>query len=180
MTRPWPGRWQELLRHRAAYPGSRSRSSAVGTRTDGVAAPTGRWNRIPSASADRRSTTWQSGRDTRVLTDAPLPRSLPASGFGHAGLGEMNSAGRIEFLIVWVRYSAASEIQRHLTPIRGVNALKSPERATILVTHYQRLLDHIVPDRVHVLSGGRIATSGGQELALELGLWRNRRRSSPI
>ena len=50
----------------------------------------------------------------------------------------------------------------------GVNALKSPERATILVTHYQRLLDHIVPDRVHVLSGGRIATSGGQELALEL------------
>ena len=50
----------------------------------------------------------------------------------------------------------------------GVNALRSPERATILVTHYQRLLDHIVPDRVHVLSGGRIATSGGQELALEL------------
>ena len=79
----------------------------------------------------------------------------------------MNSAGRIEFLIVWVRYSAASEIQRHLTPIRSVNALKSPERATILVTHYQRLLDHIVTDRVHVLSGGRIATSGGQELALE-------------
>ena len=37
-----------------------------------------------------------------------------------------------------------------------------------MVTHYQRLLDHIVPDRVHVLSGGRIATSGGQELALEL------------
>ena len=51
---------------------------------------------------------------------------------------------------------------------KGVNALRSPERAIILVTHYQRLLDHIVPDRVHVLSGGRIATSGGQELALEL------------
>ena len=50
----------------------------------------------------------------------------------------------------------------------GVNALRSPERAIILVTHYQRLLDHIVPDRVHVLSGGRIATSGGQDLALEL------------
>ena len=50
----------------------------------------------------------------------------------------------------------------------GVNALKSPERATILVTHYQRVLDYVVPDRVHVLSGGRIAASGGHDLALEL------------
>ena len=50
----------------------------------------------------------------------------------------------------------------------GVNALRGPERATVLVTHYQRLLDHIVPDRVHVLSAGRIAASGGRELALEL------------
>ena len=51
---------------------------------------------------------------------------------------------------------------------RGVNALRSPERSTILVTHYQRMLEYIVPDRVHVLSGGRIAASGGSELALEL------------
>ena len=50
----------------------------------------------------------------------------------------------------------------------GVNALKSPERATILVTHYQRMLDYIVPDHVHVLNGGRIVASGGGELALEL------------
>ena len=50
----------------------------------------------------------------------------------------------------------------------GVNALKSPERATILVTHYQRMLDYIVPDHVHVLSGGRIVASGSRELALEL------------
>ena len=50
----------------------------------------------------------------------------------------------------------------------GVNALRSPERATILVTHYQRMLDYIVPDHVHVLSGGRIAASGGRELALDL------------
>ena len=50
----------------------------------------------------------------------------------------------------------------------GVNALRSPERATIVVTHYQRMLDYIVPDHVHVLSGGRIAASGGRELALEL------------
>ncbi|HEX8979889.1 MAG TPA: Fe-S cluster assembly ATPase SufC [Parasulfuritortus sp.] len=51
---------------------------------------------------------------------------------------------------------------------RGVNALRSPDRAIVLVTHYQRLLDHIVPDRVHVLADGRIAMSGNRELALEL------------
>jgi Fe-S cluster assembly ATP-binding protein len=50
----------------------------------------------------------------------------------------------------------------------GVNAMRSPERATIVVTHYQRLLDYIIPDYVHVLSGGRIVKSGGKELALEL------------
>src|SRR5215207_2210733 len=50
----------------------------------------------------------------------------------------------------------------------GVNAMRSPQRAAIVVTHYQRLLDYIVPDFVHVLSGGRIVKSGGKELALEL------------
>ena len=50
----------------------------------------------------------------------------------------------------------------------GVQAMRHPERAIILVTHYQRLLNYIVPDRVHVLSQGRIALSGGPELALEL------------
>jgi Fe-S cluster assembly ATP-binding protein len=50
----------------------------------------------------------------------------------------------------------------------GVNALRSPERAMLVITHYQRLLDHIKPDRVHVLAGGRIVQSGGPELALEL------------
>jgi Fe-S cluster assembly ATP-binding protein len=50
----------------------------------------------------------------------------------------------------------------------GVNALRSPERAFIVVTHYQRLLEYIVPDYVHVLSEGRIVRSGGRELALEL------------
>jgi Fe-S cluster assembly ATP-binding protein len=50
----------------------------------------------------------------------------------------------------------------------GVNALRSPERGIIVITHYQRLLNHIIPDFVHVLSGGRIARSGGKELALEL------------
>jgi Fe-S cluster assembly ATP-binding protein len=50
----------------------------------------------------------------------------------------------------------------------GVNALRSPERAFLVVTHYQRLLNHIVPDFVHVMAGGRIVKSGGKELALEL------------
>jgi Fe-S cluster assembly ATP-binding protein len=50
----------------------------------------------------------------------------------------------------------------------GVNALRSPDRAIIVVTHYQRLLNYIVPDRVHVLYKGRIVKSGGKELALEL------------
>ena len=50
----------------------------------------------------------------------------------------------------------------------GVNALRSPERAMVVITHYQRLLDYIKPDRVHVLAGGRIVASGGPELAHEL------------
>ena len=50
----------------------------------------------------------------------------------------------------------------------GVNALRSPDRAIVVVTHYQRLLEYIVPDFVHVLSAGRIVKSGGKELALEL------------
>jgi Fe-S cluster assembly ATP-binding protein len=51
---------------------------------------------------------------------------------------------------------------------KGVNVLRRPDRAIIVVTHYQRLLNHIVPDQVHVLSAGRIVKSGGKELALEL------------
>ena len=50
----------------------------------------------------------------------------------------------------------------------GVNALRSPDRAFVVITHYQRLLDYIVPDVVHVLSKGRIVKTGGKALALEL------------
>jgi Fe-S cluster assembly ATP-binding protein len=50
----------------------------------------------------------------------------------------------------------------------GVNRLRSPERAFVVITHYQRLLNHIVPDVVHVLSAGRVVRTGGKELALEL------------
>jgi Fe-S cluster assembly ATP-binding protein len=51
---------------------------------------------------------------------------------------------------------------------QGVNAMRSPDRAIVMVTHYQRLLDYIVPDFVHVLAGGKIVKSGGADLALEL------------
>jgi Fe-S cluster assembly ATP-binding protein len=50
----------------------------------------------------------------------------------------------------------------------GVNALRAPDRSMLIITHYQRLLEFIVPDRVHVLAGGRIVAEGGKELALEL------------
>jgi Fe-S cluster assembly ATP-binding protein len=54
------------------------------------------------------------------------------------------------------------------TVAEGVNAMRSPDRAIVVVTHYQRLLNYIVPDFVHVLSDGRIVKSGGKDLALEL------------
>ncbi|MBX6321206.1 MAG: Fe-S cluster assembly ATPase SufC [Rhodospirillaceae bacterium] len=50
----------------------------------------------------------------------------------------------------------------------GINALRGPERSMLVITHYQRLLEYVVPDRVHVLSGGRIVRSGGRELAEQL------------
>ncbi len=54
------------------------------------------------------------------------------------------------------------------TVANGVNSMRSPDRAIVLITHYQRLLDYVVPDKVHVLARGRIAKSGGRKLALEL------------
>ena len=54
------------------------------------------------------------------------------------------------------------------TVAAGVNALRAPDRAMVVITHYQRLLDYIVPDRVHVMVNGRLVASGGKELALEL------------
>ena len=50
----------------------------------------------------------------------------------------------------------------------GINMMRAPDKAILLITHYQRLLDYVVPDHVHVLAGGRIVKSGGKELALEL------------
>ena len=68
----------------------------------------------------------------------------------------------------WTRPIPASTSTRCASSARGVNAMRGPERAMIVVTHYQRLLNEIVPDFVHVLAEGRIVKSGGKELALEL------------
>ena len=70
------------------------------------------------------------------------------------------------------RLSEAVEGEKELDALRiaadGVNALRSPGRAMVVITHYQRLLNYIVPDFVHVMSRGRVVKSGGKELALEL------------
>ena len=60
------------------------------------------------------------------------------------------------------------DIDTLMSVAEGVNALRGPERSALVITHYQRLLDYIVPDFVHVLAKGRIVKSGGKELALEL------------
>ena len=60
------------------------------------------------------------------------------------------------------------DIDAMRTVADGINGLRGPDRATILVTHYQRFLDYVVPDKVHVLADGRLVKSGGKELALEL------------
>ena len=71
-------------------------------------------------------------------------------------------------LLILDETDSGLDIDALKTVAHGVNALKHPERAVILVTHYQRLLNYIVPDRVHVLAGGRIVRSGDASLALEL------------
>src|SRR5918995_842503 len=93
--------------------------------------------------------------------------------FGFSG-GEKKRNEILQMAVLEPRLAILDETDSGLdidalrTVADGVNSLRSPERAIILVTHYQRLLDYIVPDHVHVLLDGRIARSGGKELALEL------------
>ena len=63
--------------------------------------------------------------------------------------------------------SRASKVALRIVS-EGVNRLRSPDRIQIIITHYQRLLDYIVPDHVHVLADGKIVRSGGKEIALQL------------
>src|ERR671910_422120 len=93
--------------------------------------------------------------------------------FGFSG-GEKKRNEILQMAVLEPRLAILDETDSGLdidalrTVAQGVNALRNPERAIILVTHYQRLLNYIVPDRVHVLSGGRIVKSGGKDLAFEL------------
>ena len=88
--------------------------------------------------------------------------------------GEKKRNEILQMLILQPRLAILDEIDSGLdidalkVVSRGIEALRSPDRAMILVTHYQRLLDYVTPDFVHVLAGGRIVRSGGKELAREL------------
>ena len=93
--------------------------------------------------------------------------------FGFSG-GEKKRNEILQMAVLEPRLAILDETDSGLdidalkTVADGVNALRSPDRAIVVITHYQRLLNYIVPDRVHVLLEGRIARSGGKELALEL------------
>ena len=92
---------------------------------------------------------------------------------GYSG-GEKKRNEILQMAVLDPRFAVLDEIDSGLdidalkVVAKGVNALRSPDRAILLVTHYQRLLSYIVPDFVHVLTDGRIVTSGGKDLALRL------------
>ncbi|MEP0708038.1 MAG: Fe-S cluster assembly ATPase SufC [Parvibaculum sp.] len=104
------------------------------------------------------------------VNDEMLKRALNV---GYSG-GEKKRAEVLQMSLLEPSLAVLDETDSGLdidalkTVADGVNAMRSPERSMIVITHYQRLLDYIVPDVVHVLSGGRIVKTGGKELALEL------------
>jgi Fe-S cluster assembly ATP-binding protein len=104
------------------------------------------------------------------MSDEMLKRSVNA---GFSG-GEKKRNEILQMAILQPRLAILDETDSGLDidalriVAEGVNALRAPDRAMVVITHYQRLLDHIVPDFVHVLAGGKIVKSGGRELALEL------------
>ncbi|MEP2829590.1 MULTISPECIES: Fe-S cluster assembly ATPase SufC [Alphaproteobacteria] len=104
------------------------------------------------------------------VTDDMLKRALNV---GYSG-GEKKRAEVLQMSLLEPALAVLDETDSGLdidalkTVAEGVNALRSPERAMVVITHYQRLLDYIVPDVVHVLSSGRIVKTGGKELAHEL------------
>ena len=104
------------------------------------------------------------------LTDEKLKRPFNV---GFSG-GEKKRMDMLQMAIFEPRFAIMDETDSGLDidalKMVGdvVNSLRGPERGFLVITHYQRLLDHIRPDKVHVLAGGRIVKSGGPELALEL------------
>jgi Fe-S cluster assembly ATP-binding protein len=104
------------------------------------------------------------------LDEKLLKRSVNAGFSG--GEKKRNEILQMAVLEPWLAIldetDSGLDIDALRTVADGVNRLRSPDRALIVVTHYQRLLDYIEPDHVHVLAGGRVIRSGGKELALEL------------
>ena len=104
------------------------------------------------------------------ITDDMLKRPLNV---GFSG-GEKKRAETLQMALLEPSLAVLDETDSGLdvdamrVVAEGVNALRSPERSMLVITHYQRLLNYIVPDKVHVMSDGKIARTGGKELALEL------------
>lgn len=104
------------------------------------------------------------------ITDDMLKRPLNV---GFSG-GEKKRAETLQMALLEPTFAVLDETDSGLdvdamrVVAEGVNALRSPERSMLVITHYQRLLDHIVPDHVHILAGGKIIKSGPKELALEV------------
>ncbi len=114
---------------------------------------------------------WIRHRVSQVKMEIPMLQRGVNEGFSG---GEKKRNEILQMLVLEPRLAILDETDSGLdidalkTVADGINALRSPERATLMVTHYQRLLDYVKPDHVHVLAGGRIVKSGGPELALEL------------
>jgi Fe-S cluster assembly ATP-binding protein len=112
-------------------------------------------------------------RDTSAKLGVSQEHLRRAVNVGFSG-GEKKRNEILQMAILQPRLAVLDETDSGLdidalkTVSEGVNRLRSPERSMIVITHYQRLLDYIVPDVVHVLAKGRVVKSGGKELALEL------------
>jgi Fe-S cluster assembly ATP-binding protein len=114
---------------------------------------------------------WVRDRLTKVKMDIAMLHRGVNEGFSG---GEKKRNEVLQMLVLQPQFMVLDETDSGLdidalkVVAEGINAMRSPERAILLVTHYQRLLDYVKPDRVHVLARGRIVRSGGPELAVEL------------
>lgn len=112
-------------------------------------------------------------REKAALLDVSMDMLKRPVNVGFSG-GEKKRMEILQALVLEPRFLILDETDSGLdidalkTVSDGVNALRSPDRGMLVITHYQRLLDYITPDRVHVMSAGRIVASGGPELAREL------------
>jgi Fe-S cluster assembly ATP-binding protein len=112
-------------------------------------------------------------KEKTKLLDMSYDMIKRALNVGFSG-GEKKRAEVLQMILLEPRVAILDETDSGLdidalkVVSNGVNGLRSPDRAFLVITHYQRLLDYIVPDHVHVLTGGRIVASGGKDLAKEL------------